>query len=72
MMQKKRKAGHENGERIFLPMSRSDIADYLGLTTETVSRTMSRFAADGLIGKSGERQILCHRTRSLIDLTEND
>ncbi len=33
-----------------VPMSRTDIADYLGLTIETVCRVMSAFKRDGTIG----------------------
>jgi CRP/FNR family transcriptional regulator, nitrogen fixation regulation protein len=32
-----------------LPMSRNDIADYLGLTVETVCRVLSAFRRDGMI-----------------------
>jgi CRP/FNR family transcriptional regulator len=35
---------------IAVPMSRGDIADYLGLTTETVSRTFTKLKTLGLIG----------------------
>ncbi len=34
---------------ILLPMGRADIADYLGLTTETVSRTITNLKRDGHI-----------------------
>jgi CRP/FNR family nitrogen fixation transcriptional regulator len=36
-------------EHFELPMQRSDIADHLGLTIETVSRTLTQFARSGLI-----------------------
>ena len=36
-------------EQLDLPMQRSDIADHLGLTIETVSRTLTQFARSGLI-----------------------
>ncbi len=40
--------GHSR-RRFKLPMTRSDIADYLGLTIETVSRTLTRLRAEGMI-----------------------
>ncbi len=38
-----------DGDRLSLPMTRGDIADYLGLTVETVSRSFTRLRTDGLI-----------------------
>lgn len=39
----------KSGTLVVLPMSRGDLADYLGLTIETVSRTFSALKRDGLI-----------------------
>jgi CRP/FNR family transcriptional regulator len=35
--------------QIHLPMPRADIADFLGLSSETISRCFSRLQCDGLI-----------------------
>lgn len=40
-----------------LPVSRLDIADYLGLTIETVSRNFSRLKAEGIIRITSNRHI---------------
>lgn len=45
-----------------LPMSRNDIADYLGLTIETVCRVLSTFKRDGVIAIPSPHRIeLCDR-----------
>ena len=45
------------GASIELPMSRQDIADYLGLTIETVSRTFTQLAQSGTIALETSRRI---------------
>lgn len=45
-------------QSIELPMPRQDIADYLGLTIETVSRTLSQLAQSGTIALETSRRIL--------------
>ena len=54
-----------------LPMSRSDIGDYLGLTIETVSRTLNGFARQGLIRMPIARRnvVLCNKP-ALVRLRE--
>jgi CRP/FNR family transcriptional regulator len=40
-----------------LPLSRADIADFLGLTIETVSRQMTKLRADGVIQVENNRHV---------------
>ena len=50
----------DGGDTVELPMSRQDMADYLGLTIETVSRTLTHLEAEGLIALKCCRSIkLC-------------
>jgi CRP/FNR family nitrogen fixation transcriptional regulator len=55
---------------IALPMSRRDIADYLGLTLETVSRALSRLHELGALGFIGntQRQIALLDRQQLVSL----
>ena len=46
------------GDTVELPMSRQDIADYLGLTIETVSRTLTSLANEAAIELSNSRRIV--------------
>jgi CRP/FNR family nitrogen fixation transcriptional regulator len=39
-------------------MQRGDIADHLGLTIETVSRTLGQMVRDGLIRLKGGRTVI--------------
>jgi CRP/FNR family transcriptional regulator len=48
-----------------LPMSRLDIADYLGLTIETVCRVISKLKRDGFIGLEGRHTIILARFAAL-------
>jgi CRP-like cAMP-binding protein len=51
-----------------LPMSRQDIADHLGLTIETVSRTMTHFTAAGYIGLPSSRHVVLRNRSALARL----
>lgn len=53
----RRERDHANKKVIALPMSRSDIADYLGLTLESVSRTLGRLAQQNVIATDGRNAL---------------
>ncbi len=54
---------------IDLPMTRLDIADYLGLTIETVCRTLSKLKRRGTITLQGRHGIVLHRVGEMIDVS---
>ena len=66
-------AARMNSDTFELPMSRLDIADYLGLTIETVARTMAKLARDCIISmQNGRRTITLHDKAALYRLREAD
>lgn len=54
-----------DGAAIELPMNRRDIADYLGLTVETVSRTMSEMKRKGIISFTEPEHIRLNQSSTL-------
>jgi CRP-like cAMP-binding protein len=58
-------ARDKHGASFQLPMSRTDIADYLGLTIETVSRCFSQLGRSHAIELDGARQVCLRDMRAL-------
>ena len=59
-------------DEIDVPMTRGDIADYLGLTVETVSRTMTRLRQDGLIALPTPARVLVLDREALENLASGE
>ena len=55
-----------------LPLTREEMADYLGLTLETVSRQMSALKRDGVIALEGKRRIVVADLDRLMEETGDD
>jgi CRP/FNR family transcriptional regulator, nitrogen fixation regulation protein len=56
------------GNAVELPMSRQDIADYLGLTIETVSRTLTQFQDEAAIELPSSRRVVLRNRLALNNL----
>ena len=56
-------------DQIELPMSRQDIADYLGLTIETVSRTLRILENSAAIALPNSRRVVLRNHRALCRLS---
>jgi CRP/FNR family transcriptional regulator len=73
LMQLAERASRHGGDGMLeLPMVRADIADYLGLTVETVSRTISQFKRDGLIRLLPDNRVQLTRRDVLDHLRAGD
>lgn len=59
-------------DEVQVPMTRGDIADYLGLTIETVSRTLSRLKQDGVIALPAPTHIEIRDRDGLEDLAAGE
>lgn len=59
-------------QSVTLPMSRSDIADFLGLTTETVSRTFTQLRKSKIIAIENIHTIIIQRPTALLGLSLGD
>ncbi len=69
-MAARRQRQGQGGNQLVLPMTRADIADYLGLTVETVSRSFTKLRQDGLIAASDPHHIEVLDSRRLQALAE--
>ena len=66
------RVGETRGDRAYfnLPMSRSDIADFLGLTIETISRTLTKLRAEGVIELPNKQRVCVCKPKRLRNLAE--
>lgn len=62
----------DSGYEIHLPMSRADIADFLGLATETVSRTFTQLRMSKVIEIENIQTIIIPNPEMLLDLSLQD
>lgn len=61
-------ANRLTGNVVELPMSRQDIADYLGLTIETVSRTLTQFQQNSAIELPSSRRMILRNRQALASM----
>ena len=61
---------HPEGIMIELPLTREGIANYIGLTRETVSRKMSLLQDEGVIEMNGNKKVLLLNRSALEHLAE--
>lgn len=68
LLMQKRAPSPTDADTVILPMSRQDIGDYLGLTIETVSRTVTRLKKSGAIELPDPNRVIIRDAEELTDL----
>lgn len=58
--------------KIVLPMSKKDLASYLGTTQETISRRFAAFQTEGLIEQKGHRSIDILNRKKLVSIAVDE
>jgi CRP/FNR family nitrogen fixation transcriptional regulator len=61
-------AQRDASQDVHLPMGRQDMADYLGLTIETVSRMLTQLQGDSIVEFPSSRRFQVKRWEALEDL----
>lgn len=61
--------GYEGARTFDLPLSRTDMADYLSLNADTLSRIMSRLRQSGMLGMAGRGRGYAPNFAALCELT---
>ena len=56
----------DSGTLISLPLSREDLANYIGVTRETISRKLNQMQAEGILRLIGNRKVLVYDLDSLV------
>jgi CRP/FNR family transcriptional regulator len=65
-------ARHVPGGRVHLPMTRAEIADYLGLSIETVSRVFTRLKTRGVVRLLSLTELRVEDPQTLLALAEGE
>jgi len=69
-MEKRQKMATGEADSIHLPMTRGDIADYLGVTVETVSRVFTIIKEEGLIALPDPYEVIILEREKLENIAE--
>ena len=57
-----------NSIELIIPLTREDMANYIGVTRETISRKLSNLQDEGIIKLVGNKKIIINNLKVLKDL----